>query len=1022
MMKRLITIAVLLLGAVQALAQNVTVSGSVYDDTGETLPGVIIVAKNAKGQTVETSTSDAVGAYSITCPAGSDLEFHFLGFETFTFKADGKRKRVDVDLQPDASRTLDEAVAVGYGAVKKRDLTGSVVNVKMAELRDVPLLSIDQALQGKVAGLDVTSTDGEPGSDAILRIRGTRSITASNDPLIVVDGIADIVTSLNDINPSDIEAISVLKDASATAIYGSRGSNGVIIITTKGTSDNDPVQSVSVTVRAQGGFSQLPGSLDLMDATQFSLYRNQYYQLQGVSASMNLETPVSGLSVKNPMDRGTGTDWIGSVSRVAPYQNYLISLSAHQGKQKVYASLSYNDEQGIIVKSGKQNYTGVLNLSNKLFPWLTVGANLRYQFREQQNNLTSIGGAGTHYSAIYLSPLSNPSDSHNPLNTSGSAIDNPVERLKGITNNTDRSMLTIAGSAKIDTGNGIKWEGKASYYRFDREIYRYFSSSLASHVEGEGGGAYRQDWMERKINLEHRLEFSRELGGGNHFDIMFGQTLYSFFNQYLTLEGEGYLIDEQKWTNMGAVPDKNTFGADSDEVTKLKLAHFARANYNYKSRYYLTLTGRFDGASHFAENQKWGFFPSAAVRWNIANEPFLRNARWIDNLSLRFSAGTSGNDLNAARRSLANLSSSTSGYLFNGSQPVSYYMSRIASPNLTWEKTTEYNAALDGTFFNNRLSFTLEAYLAKTRDLLLTIRTPQQTGYTSRYGNLGMTTSYGIEFTVDSRNIVKRNFTWTSSFTVSHNTSMVNDIGTESFISVRNSPEGGYMNVGYVVGYPINSFWGFQYAGVWHDKEEVARNKVTHAYANQLASNELGYPIYLDLNHDGTLDSSDLTWLGSADPIIHGGLQNTFRVRNLSIGFFFFYTLGGKVLNYAEYYLAGSRRTNQYAYMINAWHPVTNPDSNLPRAGIIGASAMPSSFLVHDASYLRLKNVSIGYRFSLKSKLVKELELTLSGDNLYLWSTYNGFDPDVTGWGTKHYDVAAYPKPRRVVFSVQLKY
>ncbi len=1021
MMKKLFTALAFALLVLQAAAQNVTVSGVVRDDTGEALPGVIIVAKTAKGTTAETATSDLAGRYSIKCSAGDELEFHFLGFETFKFKVNGKRNSVDVDLQPDASRVLDEAVAIGYGAVKKRDLTGSVVNVKMAELRDVPVLSIDQALQGKVAGLEVTSTDGEPGADAVLRIRGTRSIEASNDPLIVVDGIADAITSLNDINPSDIEAISVLKDASSTAIYGSRGSNGVILITTKGTSDNDPVQNVSITFRAQGGASAMPGSLDIMDATQFSLFRNQYYQLSGTSSSMGLETPVSGLSVKNPFERGSGTDWVGSVTRVAPYQNYMLSLSAHQGKQKVYASLSYNDEQGIIIKSGKQNYTGVLNLSNKVFPWLTLAATLRYQFREQQNNLTSVGGSGVYSSAIYLSPLTNPQSAYNQLNMSGSAISNPITRLNGITNNTDRSMLTIAGSATATILPGLTWAGKASYYNFERKWFRYYSSTLPSRVEGEGGEAYRQDLGESKINLQHTLEYSKDISGGHHFDVMLGQTLYKFRSNTLQLTGSGYLVDANQWNNMGAVVDKNTYSASTGKIDKLKLAAFGRANYNWKHRYYLTLTGRFDGASHFAENHKWGFFPSAAIRWNIASEPFLKRARWMDNLSLRASVGTSGNDLNSAYRSLAILTDSSS-YIFDGVQPVAYYMSRIASPNLTWEKTTEYNVALDGSFLNNRISFSLEAYIAKTRDLLLTVQTPYQTGYTSHMSNLGATTSRGIEFSMDTRNIVKRNFTWLTSFTITHNSSTVDDIGTESYIRTRSSPEGGYMNVGYVVGYPVNSFWGFQYAGVWHNKEEIARNKITHAYANQLASNELGYPIYLDMNHDGTLDSADLTWLGTADAIINGGIQNSFRIKGLSLSVYFTYALGGKVFNYSEYYMAGSRRTNQYTYMINAWHPVTNPDSNLPRAGIIGGAAVPSTFMVHDASYLRLKNVSLGYKFSLKQKWLKELELSVSGENLYLFSTYNGFDPDVTGWGTKHYDVASYPKPRRVVFTIQLKY
>lgn len=230
------------------------------------------------------------------------------------------------------------------------------------------------------------------------------------------------------------------------------------------------------------------------------------------------------------------------------------------------------------------------------------------------------------------------------------------------------------------------------------------------------------------------------------------------------------------------------------------------------------------------------------------------------------------------------------------------------------------------------------------------------------------------------------------------------------------------MTVGYKVGYPVNSFWGFQYAGVWHNQEEIDRNKITHTYANDAASTKLGYPIYIDQDHDGTLNSKDIVYLGSPDPVVSGGLQNTFRIKNLSLGVFFSYCLGGKVLNYSEFYMAGSRRTNQYAYMVNAWHPIKNPESNLPRAGIFDSNAVPSSFLIHDASYLRLKTVSLGYRFNIRSRAIRELELSCSGENLYVWTNYNGFDPDVSSGGTNGYDNSYYPKPRRIVFTISMKY
>ncbi|MCR5519807.1 MAG: TonB-dependent receptor plug domain-containing protein [Bacteroidales bacterium] len=445
-MRKFIAIILALSALIPAIAQNSRkVSGVVRDENADILPGAIVVVKKgaADGPVAATATTDNNGRYTIECTEKDYISVHFLGYAENVFPTKGKTT-LDVNMVPDASQRLEDVVVIGYGAVKQADLTGSVTSVKMAEIRDEPVLSIDQALQGRVAGMEVTSTDGEPGSDAVIRIRGSRSITASNDPLIVVDGVMDAVSSLSDINPNDIEAISVLKDASSTAIYGARGANGVIIITTKGSEDsNAAMQNISISFKATGGVSQLPRNLDLMNSEEFGIYRNEYFQHAGVSGNMNNDTPLSNLSVKTPYTNGPGTNWIEDVSRIAPYQNYSISMNGFQGKQKFYASLSYSNEQGIIKKSGKENYTGTLNITNKVFNWLSLYANLRYQYRVQDNFLTSIGAGGIYYAAQYLSPLINPQDSYNPMSNSITTQANAVVRLEQNTDRTDRRPLNI---------------------------------------------------------------------------------------------------------------------------------------------------------------------------------------------------------------------------------------------------------------------------------------------------------------------------------------------------------------------------------------------------------------------------------------------------------------------------------------------------------------------------------------------------------------------------------------------------
>lgn len=583
---------------------------------------------------------------------------------------------------------------------------------------------------------------------------------------------------------------------------------------------------------------------------------------------------------------------------------------------------------------------------------------------------------------------------------------------------------------------GLKLRSQNSYYSFQRHTYRYYPGSLPAKNEGEGGQAYRAEFHEFSLSSENTLSYKLETKSGHNIDALAGFTAYRYKSDNFTLSGQGYMDDDVLWNNMNAVTDKETYSAATGLTKRTKMSLLARFNYNYKQRYYLTVTGRYDGSSNFAANNKWGFFPSVALKWNAAKENFLKDVRWIDELSLRLSAGRTGNDAISAYRSLAAMSSTTSGYLFDGMQPGAYYRSRLASPNLTWEKTDLYNAALDLAFFNNRLMITAEGYISKTRDLLLTVQTASATGYTSRYANIGKTSNKGVELSIESRNIVRPKFSWTTNLTIAHNKQNVDDIGSEDFVTALSSPGNNpYMMYGYVKGYPLNALWGFKYGGTWKSVEEFERNSVTNTYVSALAINSdaasrkasLGMPRYYDINNDGSLNNDDLVYQGNADPDLYGGLQNNFRFGRLNVGIYFTYSLGGKIYNYSELYMAGSSMSNQYRYMLEAWHPVRNPQSNLPRAGAVDAH-VPSDLMIYDASYIRLKNITVGYTFDLskRSKFIRDITLNLSAENLHIWKKYNGFDPDVSTDSSdsalRRVDLGAYPKPRTIVFSIQLRY
>ena len=1023
------SILVALLGLIMAVvptaaqAEPMTVRGTVTDEHGETLIGAIVVSKKTeKGDVLQSAVTDGQGNYVIECHPGEILVSYFLGYDDTVVQV-GKGNVVDIVMQPAASTRLDEAVVIGYGSVKKSDLTGSVANVNMGDLRNEPVSSVDQALQGRVAGAEIMATGGEPGAATSIRIRGTRSISASNEPLIVVDGVMDAVTDLGDINPADIESISILKDASSTAIYGARGSNGVILVQTKEASNQ--AGTVSVTLRSGVGFSALPRKLDLMNAYEFSNYWNDYATLGTSYASMSTTTPVSEMAVSDPTAFGVGTDWIGEVTRVAPWQNHNLVVSGMAGKIKYRGSIAYNDNRGIIKNSGERKVVGSLNVSTELFKWLEVGFKFNHTWRNTDENLASIGGTSLYNSVIYLSPLMEPYATTNPLNFTSAKITLPTWQIDCSTKNTERNMTTVTVFANFKIGKQLVLRTQGSYFRHDRNKWQYFPSTLPSREDGQGGQAYRQYYTENKFNVDNTLTWTMKKTNRHSFTAMAGMTFYDFTSSTLQLSGQGYLVDDVKWKNMGAVQDKNTYSAYTNEIKKRTLSFFARASYDYDKRYYLTVTARTDGASNFAENRKWGFFPSLALRWNIHKEAFMRHATWVDELSLKLSAGRSGNDAIPTYRSMPTLTSSTSGYLFDGIQSVAYYPSRLASPDLRWETTDLYNVSLTASLLNSRLNITAEAYVAYTRDLLLDVQVAEQSGYASRLMNIGRTSNKGLELSIESRNIVTRNFSWTTAFTISHNKQLVEDIGSENYIIAYAAPVTGYMMYGYMKGYPLNALWGFQGAGVWHNEEEIKRNDVTHAVAARNGSRELGMPVYIDQNHDGLLNDKDITYLGNADPYIYGGLQNTFRISKFNIGIYLAYSLGGKIYNYSELFMSGSRRTNQYRYMLNAWHPIKNPDSDLPRAGIMDED-LNGTRQIHDASYLRLKTVSVGYTWNLKKKWLKDITFTVSGENLWLWKKYNGFDPDVStsseGSTIRRMDLGAYPRAMTVVGTIQIRY
>ena len=1017
MRKTIIFAVILFLAARVASAQTITVTGVVSGDDGFPVVGAGVLVQGSSTGTI----TDADGKYSIQAGKEDVLIFSSIGYKEAREGVEG-RKTINVVLSLD-TQVLDDAVVIGYGTQKKSDLTGSVSVVSMDDVASPAVSSVDAALQGRIAGVDILSGGGEPGEAASIRIRGTRSISAGNDPLIVVDGVVDAVDSFSDINPDDIKSITVLKDASSTAIYGARGSNGVIIVTTKGETSGS---KVSVTMSSSVGMSELPRKLDIMDATEFAQFRNDYKYTAGNVSATAAQT--SGLyPFEDPSIYGKGTDWQDVLTRKALQHDHKLALNYGTSKYHIYGSFGYENRDGIVIGTGMQKYTSFIKTDLKVFKWLKVGARLNFALRRNDRNSVTINGA-SNGSAVCLSPLVGPEDEWNRYSdeggSGGAVYNSPYLIANHTTNYVNIKYFNAAPWLEVYPFKGATLRSVFSAGWTDNDAFYYSPASMPlAKVRKSGGTATRTTDDRSSLLSETTFTWKKTMRRTHNLELMGGFTAGKKTTSYKYTRGVGYMDDSVGPYNMGALIDRRNLTEKSSLSEITRMSFLGRANYSYKGRYHLTLTARGDGSSNFAEGHKWGFFPAAAFRWTLSNEPWMGAAKagGLTNLSLRLSAGRSGNDAISSYVSQQALTSENSTWLFGESQQLSTYPTRLDNASLTWEKTDSYNAGVDVSLLNDRILITADAFLSDTHDLLLKVQNQKQTGFDTRWTNVGSTRGWGWELTVSSRNIVTQHFSWKTDFTISHNNSQVTDIGAD-YEQVATYSKSSQMLYGYKVGYPVNALWGYKYGGVWHNDKEREDNVATRTYVSYQDKN--GYAKYVDINHDGILDYRDQIYLGSADPTVFGGLQNNFTLGQFSLGIYFTYAVGGYIYNLSEFNLSsGVSNTNKYRYMLDGWHPVRNPDSDIPGAYMVDAYG--SDRLVHNASYLRLKTLSLSYVLDLSRKVKWCRDITFSAflDNVFLLSRYNGYDPDVsTSSSVRRLDNAAYPNPRTYMLSIKFRY
>jgi TonB-linked SusC/RagA family outer membrane protein len=906
--------------------------------------------------------------------------------------------------------SLNQVVTIGYGTQRRRDLTGAVGSVTSDDIARTPVVSVEQALQGRVAGVQVTGGSGQPGASAAVRIRGGNSIAAGNDPLYVIDGVpvaasangtntytleTQGVSGLNPLaalNPSDIESVEVLKDASATAIYGARASNGVILITTKrGRSGAN-----TVTVSAYHGSQSVRHRLSLLNAQEFAAYANAARINGGQPA---LYTPAEIAALPN-------TDWQDAIFRTAPVSNFETSISGGDNDTHYYVSGNLLRQDGVVLNTNLNRGSVRLNLDQDISSRFRVGN--RFTLSRSQSQLMPNGGGGQEVSSVLLNALTAPptlgvlgSGSEyfvgmNPAN--GRTFANPVAAAALITNQEQQNRFVGNVFGEYDLLPKLTFRSSfgADYLSSMQDFY---SPSTTFPGVSTGGYGSRGSLAVTTWLSENTLHFSPGQVGLLHtLDLLGGITLQRTNATNVSGTAQNFVTDAlgQNGLNSGGTFLGVWTGAPHSSLA----SYFARANWNLIDRFLFTVTERVDGSSKFGVGNRYGYFPSAAIAWRLSDESFVRRLGWFDDLKLRTSYGRTGNQDIGDYRALATLGSST--YLFNGTKVVGYSPSTLANPNLKWETTTQGNLGLDVALLRSRLLLTGDVYNKTTRDLLLEVAVPATLGYSTQLQNIGSVRNRGVELALNTVNTTGA-LGWTSAFNIAWNRNKVLNIGADSMIvGPVGVGAGANQNPTILkVGQPINSFYGYVYAGMQN-----------------------GQPTYADLNGDGVISTADQQIIGSAEPSYTGGFTNDFTFRNFDLSVFIQFSKGNQIYNITRALLTNDAGNNN---QLTTVLPAQSGGANgipVPKIGNT-YDTRPSTLFVEDGSYVRGKNLRLGYNLpesllqSSRAGHLQNAQIYISAQNFFTKTKYTGFDPEVSEYATsvlaQGMDFGTYPQTRQFI-------
>lgn len=975
-MKKVHVLIAFMIFSGQILLAQKTISGVVSDTDGMPLPGATVVVEGTNNGAVV----DFDGYYEITIASNDAvLNFNYVGYITKTIPVN-EQSKIDAILETDSS-VLDEIVVVGYGTQKKSDVTGAVASISANTLEERPQVNLGQALQGAMPGVSINvNSNTASGASNSINIRGKRSISGGSDPLIVLDGVI-FSGSLSDVNINDIQNIEVLKDASSAAIYGARGANGVILLTTKKGSRNGKPELNFSTYYGTDIAYELP---DMMDAETFY---NTKVERFGESDLTDTEREVFA--------SGQYADWVDLAVRNGSRTEHNLSVSGGTENVSYYISGNLQDVKGVAVNDDFSRVGFRANMEVDITDWLKLGTNTSVSLSDKS------GVSASFTEAFYMNPLTKPFNPDGSLTKrpwpEDTNFDNPLENTVYNNSDKDNSLVTnnyllfdlpfIDGlSYKLNTGYTLR-NSKEQNYRDRNTQYGFEVNGFANEEVNE-----TKDWL-----VENVLSYNRSFGKHN----VFATALYSAqerTDERLYVRGNGFPNDVRTYYQFN---DAEVLVSSAGYTQRSNVSQMLRLNYNYDSKYLLTITGRRDGYSAFGEDTKYGVFPSVALGWNIARESFLKNSNMLNQLKLRLSYGENGNQAISPYRTLADLSKQD--YIDgSGNNLIGYRPGGLGNGALGWETTTSFNLGVDFRLYNSRISGSVDVYHTKTTDLLLSKSIPGINGSTSIIQNLGETKGNGFEIALNTRNIAKENFTWNSQVSFARTLNEIVNVGLTD-------DEGNYIDdVGsrWFIGQPIDVNYGHVIDGIWQTDE------VDDVTIKDWAANFAGDVKYRDINGDEKINQDDRTIIGSLQPDFNLGLTNNFTYKNFSLDFFFYWVEG--ISKRSELITTNDFSLRRKIYNVNYWSP-SNPTNDFPENADRTTNSLSAGWY-EDASFIRLKDVTLGYKLpqDVINRLgINKLEFFINGKNLVTITDWTGIDPESS-------DQTDRPFARTYLFGVRL--